>query len=129
LTGEQERIWRAYANINDTLNINSSQTPYLINQQAYYFLTERRQDYQYRKVAEIVNSNDSLKSWRDFYSTNANFWDTRNRKMAEHIANFIRKYPSKRYIVLTGSMHKYYLLKELEPLQTKMKFKIQEYYE
>jgi hypothetical protein len=129
LTDEQERIWTAYGNINDTLNIKSSQTPYFINQQVYYKLTERRQDYQYRKVAEIVNSNDSLKSWRDFYKTNANFWDTRNKKMAEHIANFIRKYPSKRFIVLTGSMHKYYLLKELDSLQAELKFKIQEYYE
>lgn len=129
LTAEQEIIWRAYGNINDTLNIKSSQTPYFINQQAYYSLTQRRQEFLYGKVAEVVNFNDSLKSCRDFYRANANFWDTRNRKMAEHIANFIRIYPSKRFMVLTGSMHKYYLLKELMPLQTELKFKIQEYYE
>jgi hypothetical protein len=129
LTQEQAKIWNAYRNINDTLNQLSNQTPYSINQQAYYDLTERRQDYQYHKVAEIVNSNDSLKEYGAFYKTNADFWDTRNRKMAEHIINFIRQHTNKRIIVLTGSMHKYYLLKELAPLQNKLKFLLQEYYE
>ena len=129
LTQEQEKIWSEYENMNDTLNKLSNQTPYSINQQAYYDLTERRQDYQYNKVAEIVNSNDSLKEYRGFYKTNADFWDIRNKKMAEHITNFIRQYPSKRIMVLTGSMHKYYLLKELAPLQDKSKFRLQEYFE
>jgi hypothetical protein len=129
LTQEQAKIWSTYGNINDTLNKQSSQTPYFINQQAYYDLTERRQVYQYNKVADIVNTNDSLKEYRAFYKTNADFWDSRNKHMAEHIANFIRQYPNKRIMVLTGSMHKYYLLKELTQLQDKLKFKLKEYYE
>lgn len=129
LTQEHATIWGTYENMNDTLNKLSSQTPHSINQQAYYDLTERRQDYQYNKVAEIVNANDSLKEYRVFYKTNADFWDIRNKKMAEHILNFIRQYPQKRIMILTGSMHKYYLLKELGMLQDEYKFRLREYYE
>lgn len=129
LNSEQAGIWHAYRKINDTLNNLSSRTPYSINQQAYYDMTERRQEYQYRKVAEIVNTSDSLKEYRDFYKSNAEFWDMRNKVMAEHIAIFIRQYPKKRIMVLTGSMHKYYLLKELILLQDQLKFSLKEYYE
>lgn len=129
LTTEQEKTWTDYHKINDTLNQLTNQSPFYINQQAYYDLAERRQDYQYHKVADIVNANDSLKQYRDFYHSNALFWDTRNKSMAEHIINFIRLYPKKRIMILTGSMHKYYLLKELAPLQDTMKFNLKEYYE
>jgi len=129
LDGHQTKIWSAYGNINDTLNNLSNQTPYSINQQAYYDMTERRQEYQYHKVAEIVNTNDSLKEYRDFYKTNADFWDKRNKVMAEHIAVFIRQYPKKRIMVLTGSMHKYYLLNELVRLQDQLQFRLKEYFE
>jgi hypothetical protein len=129
LTQEQTKIWSNYDNINDTLNKLSNQTPYSINQQDYYDLTERRQKYQYHKIAEIINCNDSLREYRVFYKANADFWDIRNKKMAEHIANFSRQYRKKRIMVLTGSMHKYYLLKELAPLQDKLKFSLKEYYE
>ena len=129
LTPEQTEIWTSYGNINDTLNQLNTQTPFTINQLAYYNLTERRQDYQYNKVAHIVNTNDSVKQYRTFYKSNADFWNLRNKKMAEHIANFIRQNPKKRIVVLTGAMHKYYLLKELAPLQDKLKFRLKEYYE
>lgn len=129
LTQEQEKIWNTYKSINDTLNQLSSQTAYCINQKTYYNLTERRQDYQYNKVAEIVNSHDNLKAYREFYNNNANFWDLRNKQMAEHIVSFIKHYSNKRIMILTGSMHKYYLLKELAPLQDTLNFRLKEYYE
>jgi hypothetical protein len=129
LTADQSKIWSTYSKINDTLNEANIQTPYSINQKVYYELTERRQHYQYHKVAEIINANDSLKAYREFYKSNSDFWDIRNKKMAEHISNFIRQYSIKRIMVLTGSMHKYYLLKELAPLQDKLKFSLKEYYE
>lgn len=128
LNGEQTKIWSAYGKMNDTLNNLNNQTPYFINQQVYYDVTERRQEYQYRKVAEIINTNDSLKGYRDFYKTNAEFWDMRNKVMAEHIAVFIRQYPKKRIMVLAGSMHKYYLLKKLASLQDQLRFTLKEYY-
>ena len=129
LSPEQEKIWIAYGRINDTLNQLSNQTLYIINQPAYYTLTETRQEYQYHKIAEIVNSSDSLKIYRNFYKANADFWDTRNKEMAAHIVHFIQLHPNKRIMVLTGSMHKYYLLKELKPMQHTFKFQLKEYYE
>lgn len=65
LTTEQEKTWTDYHKINDTLNQLTNQSPFYINQQAYYDLAEKRQDYQYHKVADIVNANDSLKQYRD----------------------------------------------------------------
>lgn len=129
LTEEQLKIWNAYCTLNDSLNRISSETPHVINQLAYYSLTERRQDYQYHKVADIVNSHDSLKALRTFYNTNGEFWNTRNKTMAGHIANFVRLYSNKRIMVLTGAMHKYFLRNELKLLQEKLKFRLQEYYE
>jgi hypothetical protein len=129
MSPQHAQVWKVYNQINDTLDQRNNQTPYSINQPSFYNLTERRQFYQYQKVADIVNGNDRLKPFRDWYKTNADFWDTRNKKMAAHIANFIRLFPNKRIIVLTGSMHKYFLLKELTPLQNQLNFRLKEYYE
>jgi hypothetical protein len=129
LNDDQAKIWKSYGNINDMLNKLNNQSPYFINQPDYDKIAEKRQAYQYQKVAEIVNTNDSLKEYRNFYKTNADFWDIRNKVMSGHISSFIRKYSKKRILVLTGAMHKYYLLKELTPLQDELKFKLIEYYE
>lgn len=129
LNGEQTKIWSVYGNINDTLNTLSNQTPYSINQQTYYDITERRQEWQYHKVAEIISTNDNLKEYLEFYRNNGEFWDIRNKEMAKHIAIFIQLYPKKRIMVLTGAFHKYYLLKELTSLQDQLKFRLREYYE
>jgi hypothetical protein len=129
LNSEHSKIWSTYGAINDTLNKLNNQNPYFINQHTYYAITEKRQEYQYHKVAEIINTNDSLKEYRDFYKANAGFWETRNKVMVENITLFIRQYPKKRIIILTGAMHKYYLLRELAPLQSELKFKLREYYE
>jgi hypothetical protein len=129
LTSEQADIWNAFNRMNDSVNRISLQIPYAINQPDYYALTERRQFYQYRKLWEIINTHDSLKAYRGFFRSNADFWEIRNKKMAEHIVQFIGLYRKKRIIILTGSMHKYYLLNELAPLQEPLNFRLKEYYQ
>jgi erythromycin esterase-like protein len=44
------------------------------------------------------------------------FWNLRNQTMAQNIYNTAAKYPNKKIVVLTGFLHRYYLLKELNRL-------------
>jgi erythromycin esterase-like protein len=129
LTGTESDVWNAYKRTNDTLNTETARIPYFINQEAYYDITARRQHLQYYGLREIIERNDSLERYREFYRVNADFWEIRNKAMADHILNFIKRYPGKRIFVLTGSMHKYYLLNELAPRQQELHFLLREYYD
>lgn len=63
---------------------------------------------------ELVNRylNDStLVSW---YHMEKEFWATRNRYMAARIKSVIQQQPGKRYVVLTGFLHRYFLEDELK---------------
>lgn len=124
----QASVYLPYLEMNRQLDSIIQLSPYQINQENFYELSALRQHYQYGRLLNVVNTNDSLKKYREFYKVNADFWDTRNKKMAEHILNFVALNPGKRIMVLTGAMHKYYLLKELFPLQSGLKFRLREYY-
>lgn len=58
------------------------------------------------------------------------FWDLRNQTMAQniYIYNTAAKYPNKKIVVLTGFLHRYYLLKELNRLN-KGSYVIKVFYE
>jgi hypothetical protein len=128
LSKNHRNIWTAWLLINDTLNNYYNKTPFVINQKETYRISGKRQQLQYQCLNQIVQEDKRLERFKEFYQINTNFWNTRNKIMTEHIANFIRRYPKKRIIVLTGFMHKYYLLNELLNRQSELNFKIKEYY-
>jgi hypothetical protein len=88
-------------------------------------LSERRQNAQHHSLTQITNSRKEFRthfvtkpngekiSYKDGYKLWADFWDTRNRTMAKNILKQADKNKGKTIVVLTGFLHRYYILKEL----------------
>ena len=58
----------------------------------------------------IAETTDSLLKYKSFAHWQSDFWERRNNKMVENILYFIRKNQYERIVVLTGNMHKFYIL-------------------
>jgi pheromone shutdown protein TraB len=58
----------------------------------------------------------------------SDFWDLRNQTMASNIYEIARKYPGKTIVVLTGFLHRYYLIRALNKLN-KNDFVRKEFYQ
>jgi hypothetical protein len=41
------------------------------------------------------------------------FWNTRNQTMAKNIIRVAERYPNKKIVVLTGFLHRYYIISEI----------------
>jgi len=63
----------------------------------------------------------SVSNW---YQGELKFWDDRNNYMASRILHHINQYPGKNIVVLSGLLHKYYLLDALAPYEKKYGFQI-----
>ena len=76
------------------------------------------------KIKEIIDNDDNFKEYRDFYVIYEQYWDLRNKAMAQNICTYIKQNPKKRIVVLNGYFHRYYLLNELKPKQATLNFKL-----
>ncbi len=83
-------------------------------------------DIHLRAIFDSISMTSSLKP---YYEEKAAFWHERNKVMAENILDFSSKYSGKKIVVLTGLLHKYYLLDLLIPKQKEHAFILQEFYE
>ncbi len=63
------------------------------------------------KPLEIVETTDSLKKHAGFAHLQKDFWEKRNDTMIKNILHFTNEY--RRIVVLTGNLHRYYLVKGL----------------
>lgn len=88
-------------------------------------ITDKRPEFASRSV---VKPNGEKISYRDGFKLMSNFWDTRNQTMAQNIYHVATKYPHKKIVVLTGFLHRYYLLKELNRLNNGS-YVIKEFYD
>ena len=61
----------------------------------------------YIKDSTIVNA----------FANDLQFWHDRNKYMVQQIKSYIRQYPGKRIVVLTGLNHKYFLIDQLKQEQ------------
>lgn len=102
-------------------------------------ISERRQNAQYSGLIQITDErpefanryvtkpNGEKISYRDGFKLMSGFWDLRNQTMAKNIYTIAEKYPHKKIVVLTGFLHRYYILKELNRLN-KGSYVIKEFY-
>ena len=126
---DYQEIWQEYCKVNDSINYLATQTPYILNQDLTNILSIRREVIRNEKIIKILKTNKGLMEYVSLFENDIIFYSNRNKKMAEHIINFISLYPKKRIIVLTGALHKVYLLNEIKPFQKRLKFVIKEYYD
>ncbi len=129
-----------HVKINSSLNSIVYLGPRTFNQDSTDSIAAIRQDYQYGKLLDIVESmpvfakiyapkdhGDSI-SYQEGYKRAAEFWNLRNETMAIHMAQFIQEFKGKRIVVLNGFFHRYFLRRLLEPRQAELGFVVKEYY-
>ncbi len=80
-------------------------------------------------IISIVDSVAVAGSLKPYYDKKKNFWRERNEKMASNIIEYIQEYPGKRIAVLTGLLHKYYLMDLLHQAPRRDLFKVVEFYD
>lgn len=80
-------------------------------------------------IMSIVDSVAIAGSLKPYYQKEKNFWRERNEKMASNIIDYIQEFPGKRIVILTGLLHKYFLLDLLKQSHQKDLFKIVEFYD
>lgn len=73
----------------------------------------------------LTESIDSLMKYKDFAKWQKEFWDIRNARMIENIINVSEGY--ERVVVLTGNLHKYYLVMGLS--SDHISFQLKEFWE
>lgn len=129
LSAEQKKIVEEFYKVGRPLDRISEGGPRGMNNNKVDSLSQVRQYYYYTKLKEIVNEREELSAYREFYKAYSDFWEVRNQTMVKHISKFIDDNPGKKIIVLTGFLHRYYLLNELKPLREKKGFELKEYYD
>lgn len=117
-----KKNYNKYIKLTNELFEISKMKPKKFNNKKTDFIVKKRQKYQYKKLLNIVKNRDEFKekfvikpnnekiSYREGYILACKFWDIRNRIMAKNIINIIESNPSKKIVVLTGFMHRYYLI-------------------
>ena len=120
----QKHILENYYFLSTELEKFGDSTIYQINTLYQDSIARETQNAQYHKIKTIIDSNDSLKEFREFYKVNEAYWDIRNKAMAKNIQTFIKLFPKSRIVVLNGYYHRYYLRQELLDKQQELNFKL-----
>ena len=140
LNKEHSVIYKRFSDLTQKLMDIALLSPENFNNSITDGVSKERQEYQYKELLKIVNerpeflSNTITKpngekiSYRDGFKLMCDFWDLRNRSMAKHIYNAAQKYKGQKIVVLTGFLHRYYLISELKRFN-KEEYSIKEYYQ
>ena len=78
----------------------------------------------YAYFRKFVDSIPSLSRFSEVLAKDEKEWTERNHIMAQNILRYINQYPGKRIVVLTGNMHRYFLLDLLSPQKAKHNFRL-----
>lgn len=140
LTHNEQKVYENFRNITAQLMKIAEQSPENFNNAGTDSMCRSRQNMQHQALLKIMNnrkefiSHTLIKpdgrsiSYREGYALWAQFWDLRNQTMAKNIRKHALLHPGKTIVVLTGFLHRYYLISEL------MKYKsgdmvLKEFYE
>lgn len=140
LTAGEIKLYEDFTNSTKELMKTAGLSPEHFNNAATDKISERRQNAQYAGLVKIsdarpefteryVTKPDGKKiSYRDGFKLMAAFWDLRNQTMARNIRKVAEKHPHQKIVVLTGFLHRYYLLKELKSIGNN-RYVIKEFYD
>ncbi len=127
LTEDQSIILNKFIALIRALNkIDQDGTLAAINRLATDSLVKQRQYYKYSKLTEIVSERKELSEYLDFAQINSDYWDLRNKAMAQNILKQIQLNPNKVIVVLNGFYHRYYLIDELKKYENEYNFVIKD---
>lgn len=140
LTGGQANIYQEFQRITGDLIKIATLSPENFNNHTTDSIAEKRQYYQYQELLKITDARSEFSerfvtkpdgdkiSYKDGFRLMSDFWDLRNQTMASNIYEIARKYPGKTIVVLTGFLHRYYLIRALNKLN-KNDFVRKEFYQ
>ncbi|MDM1556428.1 MULTISPECIES: hypothetical protein [Chryseobacterium] len=140
LSQYEAQQYEVFLNTTKELMKKAELSPENFNNKTTDKISEKRQNAQYSGLLKItekrkefaerfVTKPDGGKiSYRNGFKLMSGFWDLRNQTMAKNIYTTSVKYPHKKIVVLTGFLHRYYLLKELNKLNNG-NYIIKEFYE
>ncbi|WP_456437145.1 hypothetical protein [Psychroserpens sp.] len=127
LTNEQSTIINRFLELNrELMKIEQDATIADINNSTTDSILKQRQYYIYTKIPEIVTDRKELSKYLDFVAIYMNYWDIRNKAMAQNILKQIKLNPNKVIVVLNGFYHRYYLIDELKKYENEYEFTIKD---
>lgn len=125
LNKEETAVIDSFLVINKVLvTIDNNATINAINNIKTDEILRERQNYIYHKIPAIAKNRKELKKYFDFIPFHENYWDTRNKAMAQNILKQIKDNPNSKIVVLNGFYHRYYLIDELKKYQTEYNFSL-----
>jgi len=139
LSRRETKNYRRFSELTGELMKIATLPPERFNNSHTDKIARKRQHYQYKELLKIVqnrkefNENYVVKpdhekiSYREGFKRMSDFWDVRNKTMAKNIYNIAFANPNKKIVVLTGFLHRYYLIEELQKLNNSS-FIIKEFY-
>lgn len=140
LTTQEADIYQTYNNLTAELLKYAALSAKDFNNPKTDSLAKKRQHYQYQEILQITDArpefvkNSIIKpngekiSYRDGFKLMSAFWDLRNQTMAKNIYQIAQQHPNKKIVVLSGFLHRYYLINELSRLN-KGNYVIKEFYQ
>jgi len=126
LSPSEVKIYENYLGTTEDLMKIAELSPENFNKPATDKISEKRQNAQYSELSKIVEArpefakrlvvkpNGEKISYKDGFKLMSGFWDLRNQTMAKNIYRISETYTGKKIVVLTGFLHRYYLIKELK---------------
>lgn len=140
LAPSEVKIYESFTSITKDLMKIAELSPENFNNATTDQISEKRQNTQYSELLKIIEARpefanrfvvkpDGKKiSYRDGFKLMSGFWDLRNQTMAKNIYKIAEAYPGKKIVVLTGFLHRYYILKELKRINNGT-YVIKEFYD
>lgn len=140
LSPSEIKIYEEFNSFTNQLKKLAELSPENFNNSKTDKICEKRQNSQYHELLKIVEKrpefansfvtkpNGEKISYKEGFKLMCDFWDVRNQTMASNIYKISEKYPTKKIVVLTGFLHRYYLIKELKKLN-KGNYIVKEFYE
>lgn len=140
LAPSEVKLYENFTNTTKDLMKIAQLSPENFNNAATDQISEKRQNAQYSDLLKIIEGrpefaarfvvkpNGEKISYRDGFKLMSGFWDLRNQAMAKNIYKIAETYPGKKIVVLTGFLHRYYILKELKRINNGT-YLIKEFYD
>ncbi|MBK1895135.1 TraB/GumN family protein [Chryseobacterium paridis] len=140
LDATDSKIYERFLSTTEELKKVAELAPKNFNNAENDQLCEKRQNEQYHELTKItdkrpefakrfvVKPNGEKISYRDGFKLMSGFWDLRNQTMASNIYKAAAQHPGKKIVVLTGFLHRYYIIKQLTKLND-LKYVIKEFYD
>ena len=125
LTSDQSATLEEFLALNKKVSaIGRGATLHDINNSTTDSILGGRQMYVYKYIPEIVKQRQELQAYHDFVPRHMEYWDIRNRAMAQNIIKQIKRNPNKRIVVLNGYYHRYYLIDKLKKHEEDLSFSV-----